>query len=111
MNFSKGKYGESLACAYLQKHGLKLLEKNFRTPIGEIDLIMLEQETIVFVEVKYRSSLRFGNPLESVDLRKQRKIKQVSYYYLSRFTHWPACRFDVLGIIGTEIYWVKGAFA
>lgn len=111
MNLSKGRYGEALACQYLKEQGLLLLEKNFRTPVGEIDLIMQERETIVFIEVKYRSSLNYGNPLDSVNWRKQQKIKQVSYYYLSRFSYWPACRFDVLGIICEEIYWVKGAFA
>jgi len=111
MNINKGKYGEAIACVFLQKQGLVLLERNFRTRFGEIDLIMQDEKTIVFVEVKYRTSLDYGSPLESITLRKQNKIKKVASYYLSRFTHWPPCRFDVLGIIDKEIIWVKGAFA
>ena len=65
---------------------------------------------LVFVEVKYRSSDRFGNPLEAVDLRKQRRIKMLARHYMAKLRCEPLCRFDVVGILGNEIYWVKGAF-
>lgn len=106
----KGVNGENTARRYLETRGLRALKTNYRTAFGEIDLIMLDRDVIVFVEVKYRSSNRFGNPLEAVDKFKQQRIKKVARIYLNDIKYEPKCRFDVVGILGEHINWVKGAF-
>lgn len=107
----KGKYGEELACKYLEKQGLKLKSRNYQNFRGEIDLIMEENGIIVFIEVKYRSSDKFGNPLEAVDFRKRERIRAIAHIYISDLGYEPKCRFDVVGILGADIQWVKGAFS
>ena len=77
-----GEKGESLAAWYLKKNGYKIIEQNYRTQLGEIDIIAKEKKTIVFVEVKARRSTRFGNPKWAVTPKKQRKISMVALYYL-----------------------------
>lgn len=110
-----GKRGEELAKEFLISQGLRFLEANFRHRFGEIDLIMLDGETLVFVEVKYRSSERYGTSLEQVTREKTRKIKLVAQIYLQRYrAEVPFVRFDVIGInpqkTGYRVKWVKGAF-
>ncbi|NLJ73531.1 MAG: YraN family protein [Firmicutes bacterium] len=109
-----GEAWESMACQFLIDHGLELVVRNFRIPYGEIDLIMRDGNTLVFVEVKYRSSERYGNPLEVVTRQKQQKIKLVASVYLEKLTVVPCVRFDVVGIVPDRseyrITWVKGAF-
>ena len=112
---SRGRQGEQLAREFLEGQGLRFVEANFSLRVGEIDLIMLDQETIVFVEVKYRSSERFGTSLEQVTPGKVRKIKLVAQAYLQRYARDAAfVRFDVVGIspqgAGYRFNWVKGAF-
>ncbi len=111
MNIEKGKIGEDVACGYLQEKGLKLLKRNYRTPYGEIDLIMRDGNVLVFVEVKYRTSDHWGDPLESVNRRKQYKIQSVADHYLYCYGTNSLCRFDVVGILKDEINWVKGVFS
>lgn len=79
----KGKLGEKLAQDFLLKKNYKILERNYRNKIGEIDLIALDKDLIVFVEVKTRTSSAFGYAYEAVDWKKQRKIIQVSSAYLN----------------------------
>lgn len=110
-----GEKGEILARGYLTSQGLELLEANFRLRFGEVDLIMLDQDTLVFVEVKYRSSEAYGTSLEQVTVSKQKKIKLVAAAYLQRYPQEvSSVRFDVVGIspdsIGYQYKWVKGAF-
>ena len=106
-----GEY-EKLAATYLQQHGCKVLEQNFRNRSGEIDIIAMDGETLIFVEVKYRKDNAAGNPLSAVNFRKQRQICKVSDFY--RLTHgiseFMPMRFDVIGILGEEITWMKNAF-
>ncbi len=93
---------EQAACCYLQKKGYRLREANFRIRSGEIDLIMEDEDTLVFVEVKYRSAGTYGRGEEHVDRRKQRTIIAVAEYYLLReglYDRCP-CRFDVVSIDG-----------
>ena len=109
-----GKQGQDLAEKYLKTKGLKTLERNFRSRYGEIDLIMKDKNTLVFVEVKSRRSKGFGEPLESVTSQKQEKISFIALHYLQlkKALQKPA-RFDVIGIQMTEkpkINWVKNAF-
>ena len=94
-----GKEGERIAENYLKKKGYRVVERNYRCPVGELDLIVLDRRVIVFVEVKTRSDDRFGVPLESVHRRKQQKMMKAALFFLSqhRLDHREA-RFDVIGI-------------
>lgn len=115
-----GQHAETLACRYLEKHGLQLIRRNFHCRVGELDLIMHAGTTLVFVEVRYRRSARFGGALESVDARKQAKLVACALYYLQRNPQFAdmAARFDVVAITPerhtanpTEgIEWVRHAF-
>jgi len=104
-NFSKGKAGEDLAVSFLEKQGFKIIEKNWRySRMGEIDIIAEDKNTLVFIEVKARSSNFFGNPLESVDQKKFDKIQKLAEIYLSRNpdNSYDGCRFDLIGILLKE---------
>ncbi len=95
-----GQEGETIAADYLKKRGYKIVEQNFRCSIGEIDLIAWEGETLVFVEVKARSSSQFGGPEGAVTLRKQEKIIRVASAYLQQKKLLTVlCRFDVVAVI------------
>lgn len=94
-----GKSSERLAVDYLKQRGYRILETNYRTPQGEIDIIAQEKGTIVFVEVKARSSRRFGSPKAAVTPAKQRKISMVALMYLKACDRIDArARFDVVAI-------------
>lgn len=108
---SIGEEKERLACSYLQDKGLHLLQRNYRCRRGEIDLIMREASTLVFVEVRFRASTRFGTPAETVDLRKQRKLAAAASHYLQRNSINLPCRFDVIALSGpNRIDWIRDAF-
>ena len=108
----KGSEYEALAADYLQGIGYRIVERNFRCRSGEIDLIARDGEMLVFVEVKYRTSRRSGDPLEAVTERKQHTISQVAQYYMLRngIPFDTPCRFDVVGITGHHLEHVKDAF-
>lgn len=93
-----GGRGEAYGKAFLKRKGYRILEENYRTSIGEIDIIARDGDTVVFVEVKTRESGRFGRPFEAVDLRKQRKISGAALLYLKQFRSVPPCRFDVVSV-------------
>ena len=94
-----GKEGERVAEQYLKNKGYKLVERNYRCPVGELDLIVLDRRVVVFVEVKTRSGHGYGSPLEAVEFRKQRKMIQAAQYFLSaKKLHQRDARFDVVGI-------------
>ena len=94
-----GREGEGIAERYLKKQGFKLLERNYRCPLGELDLVALDRKVLVFVEVKTRTSDGLGSPLEAVDRRKQRQIIKTALYFLSqKCLHDRDARFDVIGI-------------
>ncbi len=107
-----GTCGEETAAAYLAARGVRIVEKNFRSRQGEIDLVGYHGEYLVFVEVKYRGSARMGSALEAVDLRKQRRIcRAADYYrYLHRLGDDCPVRYDVVAIQGEEILWIPNAF-
>ena len=110
-----GKRSENLAVWYLKKIGYKIIEQNYRTPLGEIDIIAKEKKTIVFVEVKSRQSIRYGNPKWAVTPKKQRKISMVALQYLKSIRQTDAkARFDVVAITSNrdepQIEIVKNAF-
>lgn len=94
----KGRLAEQAALDYLECRGLRLVERNFRCRMGELDLIMTEGDTLVFVEVRYRASSRYGTGADSVDGRKQRKMIRAAEQFLRlrrKFASRP-CRFDVV---------------
>lgn len=105
-----------MAAEFLLKQGYRILERNFRTVLGEIDIVAQDGKTLVFVEVKARSGARFGAPQFAVDARKQAKMSRVALAYLSRKKIDPSeCRFDVVGITrdssgATLIEHLKDAF-
>jgi putative endonuclease len=94
-----GDYGEDLAAAALRQQGYKILERNFVTPLGEIDLIARQGKMVVVVEVKTRKSIRFGSPQEGVSATKQGRLRRLAEYYLKakRLTGSPV-RFDVVAV-------------
>lgn len=111
-NKVSGDIGETLALDYV-KHNLKfkILETNYKNPIGEIDIIALDKKTIVFIEVKYSSNKIFGLPRERVNIYKQNKIRQVSLGYLKMKSRMDnAVRFDVIDIVGEELSYIENAF-
>ena len=110
-----GKKSENLAVWYLKKNGYKIIEQNYRTPLGEIDIIAKEKKTIVFVEVKSRQSIRYGNPKWALTPQKQRKISMVALQYLKSTRQMDAkARFDVVAVMSNrdqpQIEIVKNAF-
>lgn len=98
----RGSQAEQLARRFLEQHGLRFKQANFRCKRGEIDLIMQDGETLVFVEVRYRSNSRFGSAAESVDRHKQRKLVTTALFYLQSKPELAqqASRFDVIAISG-----------
>ena len=118
--FSTKKTGddaERIAERFLLRHGLKLGARNYRCRHGEIDLIMQDSETLVFVEVRLRKPLRgkvdFGGALASITASKQAKIIATAQHYLAGMKQLPPCRFDVVllnGLNVTNVEWLKGAF-
>ena len=110
-----GDRGETCAAEYLRSKDYRILACNYRTKTGEIDIIADDHGTLVFIEVKTRSSARYGSPAEAVHYRKQQKIIQTAYWYL-RAHHMESClcRFDVLEVYamndGWKIHQIKAAF-
>lgn len=107
-----GKEKEELAAAYLEKQGVRILCRNFRSRQGEIDLVGEHGDFLVFFEVKYRSNDRFENPLEAVSAAKQQRIcRTADYYRLVRSVSADnPIRYDVVGIRGERIEWIQNAF-
>ncbi len=109
-----GDAGEDRALAYLQAQGLRLLERNYRTPGrggGEIDLVMRAPDgTLVFVEVRQRATAAFGGAAASIGATKQRRIVFAARSYLMRLRTPPPCRFDVVLIEYAGIQWLQAAF-
>ena len=109
-----GDAAEDQALEHLQQAGLRLLQRNYRTPGrggGEIDLVMRDQDgTVVFVEVRRRRSAGQGGAAASVTGSKQRRIIFAARHYLSRQRQMPPCRFDVVALEPTGLIWLKAAF-
>ena len=106
-----GREGEALAGKFLEGLGFQILEKGSRTRLGEIDLIARDGETLVFIEVKTRTSTRFGFPEEAVTWQKQRKMAKVALTYIkAQGIRDTPIRFDVVSIQGTQIRHIPNAF-
>jgi len=104
----KGGEFEEKAAEYLRGQGLVVLEKNYQTKLGEIDLICKDGDTIVFVEVKYRKTNDYGEGMEAVDVKKIRKMYKTAEIYiaLKRFKNCNF-RFDCVSFLGSETKWLK----
>jgi putative endonuclease len=105
----QGKSWEEAAQAYLERHGLSLIEANFRCKLGEIDLIMREGPTLVFVEVRQRAAGSQVAAAASITPAKIRRLIRAAQVYLQRLNRLPPCRFDVVAIDGSQIEWLRNA--
>lgn len=108
-----GRIAEEEAESYLIEQGLQLIQRNFRSKTGEIDLIMRDKDSVVFIEVRCRKSMLFGGAAASVDRKKQMKLIRTAQYYLMSHVAYAnkPCRFDVVAIQkDQEIDWIKNAF-
>lgn len=113
---ASGRAAEALALSYLERHGLRLLTQNWLCRCGELDLVMLDGDTVVFVEVRYRAHAAWGGALESVDRRKQQKLIKAAQLFLQMQSRWAKqpCRFDVIAIDAAgqaqNLNWIRNAF-
>ena len=109
---NRGVAAESRAAQYLQQQGLTIVERNYRSRYGEIDLIARDGEALVFVEVRSRRSAQFGGAAASIDAAKQRKLANTAQNYLNRLKKTPPCRFDAVLLAGDAgpVEWIKDAF-
>ncbi len=111
-----GQKAEKTACKYLIDQGLKLIERNYVCRCGEIDLIMWDKQSLVFIEVRYRQTIDFGFPQETVTTNKQKKIIKSAQTFLlqKKCLELYPVRFDIVAIQGTipqhKINWIKDAF-
>ncbi len=109
---ASGAAAEARALEHLAGHGLRLVARNVASRLGEIDLVMRDGETLVFVEVRSRSRGDFGGAAASVGPAKQRRLRREAQRYLNACfgDRWPPCRFDVCAIEGEAIDWIRDAF-
>lgn len=110
-----GDHGEDIALQYLSRRGYELVERNYRTRYGEIDLILRQNATLVFVEVKLRRGAGFGDPIEAVTPRKQESIRRLAEQYIAEVQpSFDEARFDVVGVLAggktSRIQHIKDAF-
>lgn len=112
-----GAITEQVAREYLNDHGLRFITQNFHSYQGEIDLIMQDQDTLVFIEVKYRKAANFGGAISAVSYQKQHKLRRCAAFYLQKSglnEYNTPCRFDVIALQGKinqlHITWLKNAF-
>lgn len=112
----QGAAAEHRAELFLERAGLALVARNYRSPFGEIDLIMQHDQTVVFVEVRFRSRDDYGTPAETVDGRKQSRLRATAEHYLQhdRRASKRPCRFDIVAVTasadGDRVEWLRNAF-
>jgi len=108
----KGKHYEEKAAEYLEKQGVVILDMNYSLRGGEIDIIGKDEDTFVFIEVKYRKSSSHGFPAQAVTFSKQRTICRIATLYkkIKKLPENGSFRFDVISILDNEITWYKNAF-
>lgn len=116
LHLQRGNSAEIAAEKYLTNLGLHSIKRNYRCKAGEIDLLMKDAETLVFIEVRYRSNPFFGSPAESITSQKIRRIRKTAEHFLQTNDHYAHYykRFDVIAISAqsakSEILWIKDAF-
>ncbi len=110
-NRARGQWGEGLAAAHYRRLGLDVVDRNWRSPTGELDLVLLDGATYVFSEVKARRTADFGPASAAVTVAKQRRIRQLAVEWLrAHDVHAHSIRFDVVAITGTELELITDAF-
>jgi len=110
-NRARGQWGEDLAAAHYRRLGHEVLDRNWRSNTGELDLVVLDGSTYVFSEVKARRNADFGPASGAVTVAKQRRIRQLAVEWLrANEVHAPSVRFDVVAITGTELELLTDAF-
>ncbi len=112
-----GRYGEQLAADTLVAEGLVVIERNWRCPDGELDIVAADGEVLVFVEVKTRSTVAYGDPAEAINPAKAARLRRLAVRWLAAHPdrHWPELRFDVVAIVrrapgGPSVRHLRGAF-
>ncbi|GAC1359975.1 MAG: YraN family protein [Vulcanimicrobiaceae bacterium] len=106
----KGRGGEDRAAAFLQEHGYRVMQKNVRLPGGEIDLVCKDGETIVFIEVKLRTTASYGSALAAVDSKKRATLRRLAADYLQFADPCAKARFDVVAVDGDRLILHRNAF-
>jgi len=113
---TSGRQAEDRALRHLEQQGLRLLQRNWLCRCGELDLVMLDGDTVVFIEVRYRRHSAWGGALESIDRRKQQKLIRAAQLFLQKESRWSGypCRFDVIAIEAVSNTatpnWLRNAF-
>jgi putative endonuclease len=102
-----GQAGEDAALAYLLQQGLTLVTRNFRCRAGEIDLVMKEGNTLIFVEVRKRANSRFGDAASSITRQKQQRLIKTARFFLQKLGTMPPSRFDAIALDGDRLTWLK----
>lgn len=107
----RGQNGEARAVAYLVRAGMRIIERNFRSKLGELDIVARDRGTLVFVEVRSRADSMHGNAVEMVNVHKRRKVTRVAWSYIAtRRPHFVTARFDVIGVTGDDIVHIRDAW-
>jgi len=108
-----GDIAEEKACAFLRRKGFYLVDRNYHSPFGEIDLIMQDKDEVVFIEVRSRAYNTYGTAIESINKTKQHKVMKSAVYYLQqrKWLDKVNYRFDVVGCSPINIEWIKNAFS
>jgi putative endonuclease len=107
----QGRKGERIACRFLLRQGFDVLARRYRSRSGELDIIAFEKETLVFVEVKSRSSKKFGEPWEFVDWQKQQILRRTAEGFIADHDLGQyAYRFDIVSVVGKEVSLYRNAF-
>lgn len=116
-HLTQGEDAEEACCHYLKSQGLKLLDKNFHCRYGEIDIIMKDSKTLVFVEVRFRKNDNYGGGLESITFNKQNKLRKTAELYLQQNSQHEFARFDVVSMSRSSqddkrytFDWIRDAF-
>lgn len=109
----RGQKGEARAALFLESNGLCIIERNYRSRYGEIDLIARDGKTLVFVEVRARKSDAYGGAAASITLAKRNKLTRTALHYLASAGSTPPCRFDAILLTGEHnpVEWIKDAFS
>lgn len=108
-----GLEAEKIAATFLKKNGLKLVTQNYHCRFGEIDLVMKDADTLVFVEVRLRSNSQFGSAGASITVKKQQKLIATAQHFLKNHVMDPACRFDAVLMDKADsnhVEWIRNAF-
>ena len=107
----RGQNGEARAVAYLLRAGMRIIARNWKSKLGELDIVARDRGTLVFVEVRSRADAMHGNAIEMVGVHKQRKVTRVAWSYIAKCRpHFITARFDVIGVTGDDLVHIRDAW-